>query len=219
MENSARAARTAQGDDGTAAAPGTPGNPVKLTDPRAMRALAHPARLAIMEHLGLDGPATATECAEVTGLSPSACSYHLRALARYGFAEEDRASAADGRHRPWRALVVSLDVDSLADQPRTSRPAARMLLDAARSRNDQIRARYETRQAAFPREWRAAGGWMEDVLHVTPAELDQLRRDVMELTGRYRRLNPADRPVDARRALVVLDLVPWFDPDDAKDKK
>jgi len=199
------------------AAPGTPGNPLKITDPRAMRALAHPARLAIMERLGLEGPATATECAAVAGLSPSACSYHLRALARYGFVEEDREHAADGRHRPWRARAISFDIASVSDQPRAARPAARLLLQAARSRSDQIRADYEEREAAFPREWREAGGWMQDVLHVTPAELEQLRSEVAELTGRHRRLDPADRPVDARRVYVVLDLVPWFDPNDAKD--
>jgi DNA-binding transcriptional ArsR family regulator len=199
------------------AALGTPGNPAKITDPRAMRALAHPARLAIMERLVLEGPATATECAEVAGLSPSACSYHLRALARYGFVEEDRTTAVDGRHRPWRARAVSFEVASVSDHPRAARPAARMLLQAARSRSDQIRAEYEEREAAFPRQWRAAGGWNQDVLHVTPAELDQFHREMVELAGRYRRPNPADRPADARRVLVVVDLVPWFDPADPKD--
>src|ERR1700733_15532457 len=82
---------------------GMPGNPIKLTDPKMMRALAHPARIAIVTHLALHGPATATECADVAGLSPSACSYHLRALARYGIVEEDLDSAADGRQRPWGA--------------------------------------------------------------------------------------------------------------------
>lgn len=196
---------------------GTPGNPAKITDPRAMRALAHPARLAIMEHLALEGPSTATECAQFAGLSPSACSYHLRALARYGFVEEDPVNAADGRHRPWRALAVSFDVASVSDHPRTARTAARLLLQAARSRSDQIRADYEEREEAFPRQWRAAGGWLQDVLHVTPAELEQFRREVVELSDRYRRLDPADRPADARRVVVVLDLVPWFDPSDGDD--
>jgi DNA-binding transcriptional ArsR family regulator len=210
-----RTASRSAGEGG--AAQGTPGNPVKITDPRAMRALAHPARLAIMERLGLEGPATATECAEVVGLSPSACSYHLRALARYGFVEEDREHAVDGRHRPWRARAISFDIASVSDQPRAARPAARMLLQAARSRSDQIRSDYELQEAAFPREWREAGGWMQDVVHVTPAELEQLRSEVAELTGRHRRLDPADRPADARRVYVVLDFVPWFDPSDAKD--
>ncbi len=206
-------------EPGTPGTPGTPGNPVKITDPRAMRALAHPARLAIMEHLGLEGPATATECAEVAGLSPSACSYHLRTLARYGFVEEDHSAAADGRHRPWRALAVSFDLASVSDQPSAAKPAARLLLQVARSRSDQIRADYEQREAAFPRDWRAAGGWMQEVLHVTPVELEQFRREVAELSGRYRRLDPADRPAAARRVLVMLDLIPWFEPGRPKDRR
>lgn len=217
MADSTASLTASPSGDEASAAPGTPGNPVKITDPRAMRALAHPARLAIMEHLGLEGPATATECADVAGLSPSACSYHLRALAKYGFVEEDPEHAADGRHRPWRVRAIAFDLSSVADQPRAARPAARLLLQAARSRGDQIRADYEDREAAFPREWREAGGWMQDVLHVTPAELEQLRSEVAELTGRHRRLDPADRPADARRVYVVLDLVPWFDPNDPKD--
>ena len=106
--------------------PGMPGNPVKLTDPRMMRALAHQGRIAIWTYLGLHGPATATECAEIAGLSPSACSYHLRILARYGFVEEDRASAADGRERPWRARLLAF---SMGDSP--SEPPAAKVAGAA----------------------------------------------------------------------------------------
>lgn len=183
-----------------------------ITDPRAMRALAHPARLQIMEKLMADGPATATQCAEVTGLSPSACSYHLRTLGRYGFAAEDPASAADGRQRPWRALAVSLTLAGPADQPDAAKPAAGALIQAARARIERIRASYEEREPDFPPEWRAAGGWTEDVLHVTAAELEQFRLQVQELAARYRRRDPAQRPSDARRVHLVLDTTPWFDP-------
>src|SRR5579859_585429 len=109
----------APGDRAAAApaAPGTPENPLPITDPRTMRGLAHPARLAILQHLVLDGPATATECAEVAGLSPSACSYHLRALARYGFVDEDPSGGSDRRHRPWRARFVSITVGSDPSRP------------------------------------------------------------------------------------------------------
>ena len=105
--------------------PGMPGNPVELTDPRMMRALAHPARIAIWMHLGLHGPATATECAEIAGLSPSACSYHLRTLARYGFVEEDPDSAADGRERPWRARMLAFSIDDVPGAPAATQVASR----------------------------------------------------------------------------------------------
>src|SRR5215813_7313093 len=106
---------------------GTPENLLEITDPRALRALAHPARLAILQHLVLDGPATATECAEVAGLFPSACSYHLRALARYGFVEEDPSGGQDRRHRPWRARVVAISVGSGPNRPQAFRTATRLL--------------------------------------------------------------------------------------------
>jgi len=42
--------------------------PWSSLDAAVMRAMAHPARLALLEHLRNGGPATATECAGVVGL-------------------------------------------------------------------------------------------------------------------------------------------------------
>src|SRR4029078_10155050 len=91
-----------------------------LRDPRAMRALAHPARLAILERLSTDGPATATECAEVTGQSPSACSYHLRALAKWGLVAE--SDGRDRRERRWASQGRFVIGDH--DEPRRADVAA-----------------------------------------------------------------------------------------------
>src|SRR6516164_3024422 len=150
--------------------PGMPGNPVKLTDPKVMRALAHPARIAIWTHIGLRGPATATECAEVAGLSPAACSYHLRTLARYGFIEEDRASAADGRERPWRARLLAFTLEDRPDEPAAGRVASRLLVEKLRAGAEQVRARDLDRKSEYPADWQAAAGEMFSVAHVTPDE-------------------------------------------------
>jgi DNA-binding transcriptional ArsR family regulator len=195
-----------------AAEPGTPENPLQITDPRAMRALAHPARIAILQHLVIDGPATATECAEVAGLSPSACSYHLRALARHGFVDEDRGSAADGRHRPWRARVVAITFGQDPSQPDAVRAASRLLVESVQARAEEVKAQYLDRQWEYPPEWRDAAGIQQDVLHVTPDELATVRAELFALLGRYRRLDPADRPAGARRVHAFVDMVPWFDP-------
>jgi DNA-binding transcriptional ArsR family regulator len=195
---------------------GMPGNPVKLTDPRTMRALAHPARLAIWGHLGLRGPATATECAEAAGVSPSAASYHLRALAKYGFVEEDLDSAADGRQRPWRARVLTFETE-LGQDP-VADMAAQFLAENVRVAVDDIRARYQTRLTEYPVEWQRATGQQADVVHVTPAELDELRRRTLELAGEYRRLEPAERPPGALPVLLWHESVPWFGPEEAKEE-
>jgi DNA-binding transcriptional ArsR family regulator len=196
-----------------AAEPGTPGNPLRLDDPRMMRALAHPARIAILQHLGLDGPATATECAAVVGLSPSACSYHLRALARYGVVEEDPASAADGRQRPWRARIISMTFDEgEPGQPDALRAAGRLLTESLLARLDDMRAEYLGRADHYPAEWHDVAGLNQDVLHVTVAEATALRDQIRDLVASYRRLDPADRPPDTHRVHLLLDLLPWFDP-------
>src|ERR1700751_2647889 len=119
---------------------GIPGKSIKLTDPETMRALAHPARIALWQHLLLEGPATATECAPVAGLSPSACSYHLRQLARYGFVEQDHAAAANGRERPWRGVVSSTTIEDL-DGP-VAEMAARLLNSSLDEHWREARRRY-----------------------------------------------------------------------------
>jgi DNA-binding transcriptional ArsR family regulator len=187
--------------------------PVEITDPRALRALAHPARLAILERLILDGPATATECAEVAGLSPSACSYHLRALARHGFVEEDPAGGTDGRHRPWRARFVAMKVNTQPGRPEALRAASRVLLEHAQARFDEVKARYLEHESEYPADWQEAAGFGQEVLHVTAAELTQIEDQIRGLLAGYRRFGSQERPEGARRVQVLLDFTPWFAPD------
>jgi DNA-binding transcriptional ArsR family regulator len=187
----------------------------KLTDPRMMRALAHQARIAIWMYLGLHGPATATQCAEVAGLSPSACSYHLRTLAKYGFVEEDRTSAADGRERPWRARLIAFSIEDRPDVPAVSQMASQLLVENMRASADETRARYLDRKAEYPADWRAAVGEMFSVAHVTPDELNQMREKVVEVMAPYVRLDPAERPPGVLPVRIMLDMFPWFEPEEA----
>lgn len=86
---------------------------VTISDPQAIRALAHEARLEALEELySSQSTRTATELASRCGLTPSAMSYHLRALEKYGFVQRS-PSEGDGRERRWRAAANSLLVDSL----------------------------------------------------------------------------------------------------------
>src|SRR5512135_1184014 len=90
------------------------GQRTSTLDAAVMRAMAHPARLALLENLRNTGPATATECAGVVGLSPSATSYHLRALARAGLVEA-APGRGDGRERWWRVSAGRYEVSGVAD--------------------------------------------------------------------------------------------------------
>lgn len=81
---------------------------LRITDPRALRALAHPARQRVLTELFSGEVLTATEAARLCDLTPSAMSYHLRALEKWGIVERDES--ADGRERPWRATADSINI-------------------------------------------------------------------------------------------------------------
>jgi Helix-turn-helix domain len=198
------------------AEPGMPGNPIELTDPVMMRALAHQGRMAIWLHLGLRGPATATECAKVAGLSPSACSYHLRTLAKYGFVEEDRSSAANGRERPWRARLLAITMEDSPDRPPGYQVASRLLVENMRASAEEVRAQYLSRRTEYPADWQAAVGELFSAAHVTADELNQLREKLVEVMIPYLRLDPAERPPGALPIRVMLDMFPWFGPEEAR---
>lgn len=75
------------------------GNP--QTEILALRALAHPLRLRLLELAAEEGSVTTSRASDRTGESSANCSFHLRLLARHGFlvpAGEGR----DRRERPWR---------------------------------------------------------------------------------------------------------------------
>lgn len=186
-----------------------PFEPRELTDPRAMRALAHPLRLALLEALAHHGGTlTATEAAEQVGESPSSCSFHLRQLAKYGFVEE--AEGGTGRRRPWRLtkVGVSFSVDSTTDEE--SATAATALERVMRRR---FLARAEAAlddRAALPAEWQRITGVSQFSLYLTADEAATLQDDLLELLGRHhdRLLHPASRPADARPVEVLAFTYP-----------
>ncbi|HVI18641.1 MAG TPA: helix-turn-helix domain-containing protein, partial [Gaiellales bacterium] len=61
---------------------------LRLTDPRALRALAHPTRLRLVGLLRREGPLTATQAGALIDEVPASASFHLRQLAKYGLVEE-----------------------------------------------------------------------------------------------------------------------------------
>ena len=71
---------------------------MEITDPKAMRALAHPVRLAILERLQRHGPATATQLSPHVGATPSVASWHLRHLAGFGLVRDAVEGGADLRY-------------------------------------------------------------------------------------------------------------------------
>jgi predicted ArsR family transcriptional regulator len=176
--------------------------PRELTDPKAMRALAHPVRLALLEALSDAGPLTATEAGERVGESPANASFHLRQLAKYGFVEE--AGGGAGRRRPWRRKQTGLRFSNAQADAATA-AAARGL---SRTLHDRFLARAQAglaeRDALSP-AWQDATGLSQMTLYVTPEEMKaafEALYAVME-PFRERIADPAKRPEGAEKIEVV----------------
>ena len=95
---------------------------MELSDPRALRAYAHPIRLKLVGLLRRSGPLTATQAGEKIGESAASCSFHLRQLAKYGLVEE--AGGGKGRERPWRATAISTEWAAGGSDPATAEAGA-----------------------------------------------------------------------------------------------
>jgi hypothetical protein len=187
-----------------------------LTDPKAMRALAHPLRWALLEALGHAGTLTATQASEMLGESPANCAFHLRTLAKYGFVEE--AGGGKGRERPWRRAYgrMSWQARRGDEQFRLAGQALNQVwLDRVLSRARRSLAA----TASWPEGFEDDLGGSTSMLYVTPDEARELYAELMKTVertiGQERRFaerrDPAHRPPGAVPVEFVLLGYPVLD--------
>lgn len=158
--------------------------PRRITDPKAVRGLAHPLRWRILELLQSEGPMTATELSDIVGESPANCSFHLRTLGKYGFIDEV-GTTGKGRSRPWRAVDISIEVneDDLAGQDKEANLVVGLLYrQAAAHQLDQ----WQRDRARFPAKWRKAAFDIRFGIPLTAAELNELREHIGAFIEKYR---------------------------------
>lgn len=169
--------------------------PYKVTDLAALKALAHPRRQRILEHLGQHGPATSATLARALDLNTGATSYHLRALARHGFVEEAE-SEAHGRERWWRKPRQDLRFPRRSEQDAETRAVMNEFNRLAFARG--MEAFREAQDAADPSDpWSDAFPYSHGSITVTLEELVRFFEDYIALLNRYQR-DPGDVPDGAR---------------------
>jgi len=179
----------------------------KLRDPALLRALAHPARIEIMSYLGGGAAATATECAELVGLSPSATSYHLRALAKVGLVRE-APGRGDGRERVWTSAVHGYQVATDQHVEPEVRNAEDRLVESFLLVEHERARRFMAGRDREPPEWFEEATLSESLVEVTAAELRELRGKVMELIRPYRRGVRTPVPDGSRTVSVTFRAIP-----------
>jgi DNA-binding transcriptional ArsR family regulator len=176
---------------------------VTLSDPRLMRAMSHPARLEIMEYLSSTGASvTATECAEIVGMSPSAISYHLRELAKAGLIEQ-APSRGDGRERVWRSPGHSITVAMEPGTDPETQAAEDTLVEVYLTRDFQRIRGFLARSRDEPKQWRESSALMGGNLLVTADELKEFTQAVSALIEPLKRRHRIADPPDGARTVIV----------------
>lgn len=177
-----------------------------LQDARDIRALAHPARVAIIDALGSGDELTATECAALTGLSPSATAYHLKLLERYNFAEAAPVRS-DGREKPWRATGRRMQVDLDPATPAGSAAAAAVAL-AFFDRSRAMAERFIATERDEPEEWQDVASLANADLWLTVEETRAVTAALAAVVEPYRDRALGDRNDDTRRVRVMNMVLP-----------
>jgi predicted transcriptional regulator len=200
----------------TAVAPpaGEPERPhLQITDPKMMRALAHPMRVALIEAIGMaDGQTlTATQASDLLGESPANCAFHLRTLAKYGFVEE--AGGGRGRERPWRLRHSGIEL-----APPWQDPESRLAVEAAASVwlgrwLERARDRL-LRTVGHPAEWQKAAIASQKNLYLTAEEAAEVDRAMHEHFKPYQERwdHPSLRPPGSLPYEVLIFGYPLTDP-------
>jgi hypothetical protein len=184
-----------------------------VRDPKMMRALAHPVRVALLEAINQaeTRTLTATEASELLGESPANCAFHLRTLAKYGFLEE--AGGGRGRERPWRQRYRTLELvpPGLDEEARVAAEAAASIwMDRW-----VARARYRLlRTLGQPAEWQEAAIGSQRDLYLTAQEAKDLSEAMQRLFEPYedRREDPSLRPPGSLHYEVLVFGYPLTDP-------
>jgi DNA-binding Lrp family transcriptional regulator len=180
-----------------------------ITDLRVLAALGHPVRVQLLSYLLEMGPRTATQCAEVVDASPSACSYHLRHMARFGLVERVDPSAGsergDGRERPWQASSTGYVFGGPPSAEGPAMSAARhAVVVAGIDDNARLAKRYLADADDLTPEWRDAAGFATYGLLVSAAELAALVQAVDDALRPFIGVTRRDAPDNAERVHITV---------------
>jgi hypothetical protein len=163
--------------------------------PEQLRALTHPIRLQLLGLLRLDGPQTATELSQQTGLNTGSTSYHLRILAKYGFIAKD-TQLSKGRKLVWRACNTA----TVTDTPEPQAADAQTQLDAMYGFQQVVAAEYARQSSAAAQQWRTFSPAWQDAstmsdfpVRVTPAQAREIMHSVEQILLDAMRRYPVQR--------------------------
>jgi DNA-binding transcriptional ArsR family regulator len=181
---------------------------LRRLDARALRGLAHPLRMQLLNALRQRGPATASQLATRLGESSGATSYHLRQLAAHGFVE-DAPEHGKGRERWWRAVDegVVFDNTEFDGAGPEVRGAAEVFLQEIANTHARETSTWLGTRDHWSKAWTRASHMSDMSLRLTPELAGELGDKMLELMDSYRDRVAEDTP-DSERVRIHMHLFP-----------
>lgn len=178
--------------------------PEHLSDPRVLRALAHPVRGRILDEIEATGPVRAADIARELGIPANQASFHLRQLAKYGLVEEAPEEARDKRDRVWRSAVPSGYTVSLSKLEQA--PGGRAAVEVFRQ-NKRAWGHHVIDRSFATGLPKGSGVFSlsDHALRLTDDEAQQLFREVDELVETWAARTRGRDP--ERRTYLLMSLV------------
>jgi DNA-binding transcriptional ArsR family regulator len=172
-----------------------------LTDPEAMRALAHPIRLALLDRLQLEGPATAAELADELEVTAPPIREHLQELETFGLVRQTEEDDS------WSAATKGL-VFEIPDNPEgqeVARQLSNMMLLRSADLPGQWAAEDEPRLGP---DWVRASGLINSRVTLTTDELRGLQEGLEQLLEPFITREAEDIPFGASRVRILSYFLP-----------
>jgi DNA-binding transcriptional ArsR family regulator len=155
----------------------------EISDPRILRAIAHPVRMRILGEVHAAGHLRAADVAESLGVPANQASFHLRQLAKYGLVEPAPELARDGRDRVWRPAqegTLSLEVEEMERGPGGKVAVGVWRRQAVASAKDAIDRAYAARKSRDTHVMIS-----DDWIRLTKQEARQLSDELLALQQRW----------------------------------
>jgi hypothetical protein len=117
-------------------------------------------------------------------------------------------TSLDGRERRWHARVASIDFDAGADADEEFQAASALARAALLELSDGTVRDYLAHERSFSAAWREAAAFLQTTIVATPAELEEITRQIQAVLAPYQRQARERTPRRARFIHVGVRAVP-----------
>lgn len=177
----------------------------KVSDPRVLRAIAHPVRTRILGEVYAAGHLRAADVATILGIPANQASFHLRQLAKYGLVEPAPELARDGRDRVWRPTQdgLSFDATEMERGPGGKAAVAVWRRQAVASAVEAVERAYAARKQRDTHVMIS-----DDWIRLTKAEARELSDELIDLQLRWKERTRDTAPSrGTRRSYHLMHIV------------